>query len=848
MAEPSSNTNVTGTPTPGSPTSREARYAARSSRVVQDVPTVDNLLSTLELNPTQAPTPDLTPQGGDIQHGGQGTTVDPAVPSQRTTTPPGAPRSTAAGGLTVHQAALARRAQLLLQLEESEALINSLDSAAPMTTPVQPSLQPQPVPGAPTHTVPGAPTHTPTTTGMTSPPILPTPAESMLPSVMPFELIDWEFLNVTLQCMRSTRGTSVADVSMAAHRLWGMFPPGSNPTVAIALLRAATGGVSADFINAANTLLLSLRHFHANTGRGHIWSTSEPIPDASAHTHPHPSSGSQPPVATLASNAPGPTSRLTPATTSLTASTTTAASGTPTPATAVAASTGPMTEAERRSVRRAYTAVDLRKVDPLPRFPFPANVDIAISLGQFIATCNLVLGEILVLCDDSEKQSFDRPPWVVGWDAPLQKCFRKALSAPQVMISPLPRLIDDFFIQLRRELDVDDSGPSAYRKLLSLLTAHFDDGDQGRAFEQLHSFGVPDLTEFSAFLRAFKQRVSIVQGTERLFKPSDAMVIEIVRGVVSRQYPSLMPTLYPGRLMTIPEPFHTVSEMWAAFEVLATNKTPAVNGSRFRAISSGGHVSYTSSPSASTQQAHSHGSGSHAQGTPLNPLVMHVANNDADPFRKDDPDWPLRHYEEVYMVTTTFSTQDPPLLTPLLTTAARAQALRAHGGHCLNCNGTDHSVKTCAQDFLNTSGILNPALGQLNDGGRAYRQWQQRMRTYRRGQYERHVERNSIRHNQGHNNRTNNARHLRRNNGRSDNGRHRHGRSYGSGHQQSPGQLPRIEAAATTPAPATPSTALTVHSGTTTPAPAPAPPANMRIGQASSNNPNHRQPGTFRTN
>ena len=51
-------------------------------------------------------------------------------------------------------------------------------------------------------------------------------------------------------------------------------------------------------------------------------------------------------------------------------------------------------------------------------------------------------------------------------------------------------------------------------------------------------------------------------------------------------------------------------------------------------------------------------------------MVMHVANTDADPFCKDDPDWPLRHYEEVYMVTTTFSTPDPPLLTPLLTTAA----------------------------------------------------------------------------------------------------------------------------------------------------------------------------------
>ena len=134
MAENSSNTNVAGTPTPGSPTSREARYAARSSRAVQDVPTVDNLLSNRELNPTQAHTPGLTPQGDDIQRGGQGTTINPEVPSQRTTTPPGASRSTAAGGLTVHQAALARRAELLLQLEESEALLHSLDSAAPMTT------------------------------------------------------------------------------------------------------------------------------------------------------------------------------------------------------------------------------------------------------------------------------------------------------------------------------------------------------------------------------------------------------------------------------------------------------------------------------------------------------------------------------------------------------------------------------------------------------------------------------------------------------------------------------------------------------------------------------------------
>lgn len=45
--------------------------------------------------------------------------------------------------------------------------------------------------------------------------------------------------------------------------------------------------------------------------------------------------------------------------------------------------------------------------------------------------------------------------------------------------------------------------------------------------------------------------------------------------------------------MTSPDPFPTAIELWAAFEVLhtvATNNAPAVNGSRFQAISSGGDV------------------------------------------------------------------------------------------------------------------------------------------------------------------------------------------------------------------------------------------------------------------
>ena len=50
MAEKSSDTNMAGTPTPGSPMSHEARYAARSSRAIQDAPTMEALRSNPELN------------------------------------------------------------------------------------------------------------------------------------------------------------------------------------------------------------------------------------------------------------------------------------------------------------------------------------------------------------------------------------------------------------------------------------------------------------------------------------------------------------------------------------------------------------------------------------------------------------------------------------------------------------------------------------------------------------------------------------------------------------------------------------------------------------------------------
>ena len=167
-------------------------------------------------------------------------------------------------------------------------------------------------------------------------------------------------------------------------------------------------------------------------------------------------------------------------------------------------------------------------------------------------------------------------------------------------------------------------------------------------------------------------------------------------------------------------------------------------------------------------------------------------------------------------------------------------------------------MKTCRQEFTNSSSILNPILGQLNDGGNVYRQWQQRMRSYRRGHYEEHVERNSNRNSNTRGYRNNNFRSNHGNNNQGNNSHPNHGRNrrqygnngrpYNNGYNQSQGQKfqqRRIEAAA---AAATPSTALTVQ----TPAsntPASAPPGTLRLGpNYTPNNNNRRQPVTVRTN
>ena len=118
-------------------------------------------------------------------------------------------------------------------------------------------------------------------------------------------------------------------------------------------------------------------------------------------------------------------------------------------------------------------------------------------------------------------------------------------------------------------------------------------------------------------------------------------------------------------------------------------------------------------PSGSRPAGHGRGQGRVPSQTPSwqtasshNPVVMSI-NDRNDPWLDQTSNcWPLeeQHYAEVFAVSASFKTDDPPLWSGLLSPSARAGALRDNRGHCLNCHEDTHPF----HPFINASGCLNP--------------------------------------------------------------------------------------------------------------------------------------------
>ena len=74
--------------------------------------------------------------------------------------------------------------------------------------------------------------------------------------------------------------------------------------------------------------------------------------------------------------------------------------------------------------------------------------------------------------------------------------------------------------------------------------------------------------------------VSTVTRSDRTLAPGVDVVLEVVGMAVNEQFPSLMPTLYPGSMGTGPKPYASLDEIWKAFGDLSNNKIPAINGEK----------------------------------------------------------------------------------------------------------------------------------------------------------------------------------------------------------------------------------------------------------------------------
>ena len=188
-----------------------------------------------------------------------------------------------------------------------------------------------------------------------------------------------------------------------------------------------------------------------------------------------------------------------------------------------------------------------------------------------------------------------------------------------------------------------------------------------------------------------------------------------------------MPTLYPGDLSTKDLPYATIADKWAAFNVLAHNGTHAVAGERYAPLPA---ASTTKAPTLvpthaptfvhhATQnggRSNSRRNGRQTSGSWSSPhFVMQVTPTPYDPFLADYNHWPLAEndYDTVMAVSASFNNRDPPLWTPLGSSADRRALFSQHRGHCVNCNDEGHDLRSCTQPFTNALSVLNPTLRQL---------------------------------------------------------------------------------------------------------------------------------------
>ena len=476
------------------------------------------------------------------------------------------------------------------------------------------------------------------------------------------------------------------------------------------------------------------------------------------------------------------------------------------------------------NIQAAYRTLDTRRVPRVQPLQFPPSADRTAATQLLIRSMRDALSGIFDVTDPTGTVTMHSPVWVPGWHAPLLKLVKAAIIGNRDDTHDLHRLVDDVFAQLQERISSGSSGPDAFKILLADFGDFFDRAPRGAALETLQKFGVRTGTPFSSYLRALRVVVASTVEKGGPLAPSATMAIELVRIRTAQQYPTLMPTLFPGDLATREKPYASLASMWTAFSDLKHNTSPAIDGDAYSSRPQASRpiatptVTVPAAPAAGSQRYTRLARPPHTVSN-----VDHVHSR-RDPFRIDYGLWPFddSDYAIVCTVTNQMVNTNLSLWTPLLTDSARRQACIQYSGLCCDCGSSEHSLRWCPAPFTNTFSLLNPEFATHDADGSKFEIWKDRMRRWRR--------RGSTRRSQG------NGRRLTPDNGNSQHNSqgsppHQQGNSYGLSHATG------VAAAPTHPPP--PSSAHGPGLASTAP--------TMRYGPASSGHthPNARHPGTF---
>ena len=194
-----------------------------------------------------------------------------------------------------------------------------------------------------------------------------------------------------------------------------------------------------------------------------------------------------------------------------------------------------------------YRTLDTRRVPRVQPLQFSPHTDRTAATQLLVQSMHDTSSGFFGVADQSGSVTMRSPTWVSGWHAQLLKLTKASIVPNRDDMHTIHRPVDDLYAQLKERLASGLDGPGAFRALLTDVADHFDRALRGAALASLQTFGVPSGTPFSSFLRSFRVMVAGAVDKGGPLAPSPDMAMEPIRIRTAHQYPTLMPTLFPGK-------------------------------------------------------------------------------------------------------------------------------------------------------------------------------------------------------------------------------------------------------------------------------------------------------------